>query len=197
MAAKAEYGANLQTRFAPLLTGVGPIEAGVSLTACLANLKAEGTLPNYIVALGSAGSNKLEQTQVYQASALSYRDMDASALGFEKGITPFLDLPAEISMPLQIPDIMQATLSTGGNIVSAETYNEIDADMVDMESFALKRAADKFNIPLIVLRGISDGHDILNKLTDWTQYLHIIDEKLAQTVDVLEHAIAHNFLIEQ
>lgn len=197
MAASAEYGPNLQARLAPLITGVGPVEAGISLGACLAQLTAQNQAPNYIVALGSAGSNQLNQTEIYQASSLSYRDMDASVLGFEKGITPFLDLPAVLPMPFEVPGVLRASLSTGANVISDHAYNKIDADMVDMESFALKRAADIFNIPLIVLRGISDGQDALNKLTDWTKYLHIIDEKLAQTVDVLEHAIANDLLITQ
>ena len=47
----------------------------------------------------------------------------------------------------------------------------------------------RFGIPLIGLRGISDGKEELQTLTDWTQYLHIIDERLAAAVDLLADAL--------
>lgn len=39
MAAPAEYGPHLQARIAPLMTGVGPVEAAVSLGVALARLR--------------------------------------------------------------------------------------------------------------------------------------------------------------
>lgn len=188
MAADAEYGPNLKARFTPLMTGVGPVEAAVELTAALASLAAEGRRPDLVVSLGSAGSRNLEQTGIYQAISVSYRDMDASPLGFAKGATPFLDLPVIVPLPLRIPGIAEATLSTGANIVSGPAYDAIDADMVDMETFAVLRACQKFGVPLIALRGISDGAADLRHVGDWTEYLHVIDEKLAQAVDRLEEA---------
>ncbi|MCB1420933.1 MAG: 5'-methylthioadenosine/S-adenosylhomocysteine nucleosidase [Nitratireductor sp.] len=190
MAAEAEYGEHLRQRFTPLITGVGPVEAAVELAAALGRLKHEDMLPDLVVSLGSAGSAKLPQTEVYQASSVSYRDMDASPLGFEKGITPFLDLPAVVELTIQVPGIASASLSTGANIVSGAAYEAIDADMVDMESFAVLRACMAFNIPMIGLRGISDGAEELAHVDDWTQYLHIVDEKLAGAVDRIEEAIA-------
>ncbi|MBP1887115.1 5'-methylthioadenosine/S-adenosylhomocysteine nucleosidase [Sinorhizobium mexicanum] len=191
MAVDAEYGPSLRARIAPLMTGVGPIEAAVTLTRALARLDASSTLPNLVVSLGSAGSATLEQTEVYQATSVGYRDMDASALGFEKGATPFLDLPAVVKLPLRIPGVKEARLSTGANIVSGKAYDGIDADMVEMETFADLRACQSFGLPLIGLRGISDGKAELKHVDDWTEYLHVIDEKLATTVDLLEAAIGN------
>lgn len=189
MAASAEYGDRLKARIAPLMTGIGPVEAAVRLTRTLAMLEHADAAPDLVVSLGSAGSATLEQTEIYQASSVSYRDMDASPLGFEKGRTPFLDLPAEVALPFTIPGLPQARLSTGGNIVSGAAYDAIDADMVDMETFALLRACHVFNLPLVALRGISDGKAELKQVDDWTQYLHIIDEKLSLAIDRLETAI--------
>jgi adenosylhomocysteine nucleosidase len=185
MAAEAEYGPHLQARFSPLMTGVGPVEAAVYLAAFLGERKAGNDLPDLIVSLGSAGSQMLEQTEVYQASSVSYRDMDASAFGFEKGKVPFSDLPVELSLEPLIPGLKAARLSTGANIVSGAAYDLIDADMVDMETYALKRVAMQFDIPLIGLRGISDGKAELRHVDDWTEYLHVIDEKLAAAVDTV------------
>lgn len=189
MAADQEYGPHLKKRFNPLFTGVGPVEAAVKLTAALQELAQSGNAPDIVVSLGSAGSARLEQTEVYQATAVSYRDMDASALGFERGATPFLELPVIVDLPLRIPGIAEASLSTGANIVSGKTYDMINADMVDMETFAILRACHHFNLPLIGLRGISDGAAELTHVNDWIEYLHVVDEKLAGTVDQLEEAV--------
>lgn len=190
MAADAEYGPALQKRITPLMTGIGPIEAALAMGVTLTRLQAEDRLPKLVVSLGSAGSARLEQAGLYQASSVSWRDMDASALGFEKGTTPFLDLPATLPLDLHIPGIPLATLSTGANIVSGEAYAGIAEDMVDMETFAILRACQQFGLPLIALRGISDGVEELAHVGDWTRYLHIIDAKLAVATDYLRDALS-------
>jgi adenosylhomocysteine nucleosidase len=195
MAVDAEYGPHLKRRFTPLMTGVGPVEAGVRLGVELALLSERNALPDFVVSLGSAGSRVLEQTEIYQASSVAYRDMDVSALGFERGATPFLDLPAIVPLGHAIPGIRQASLSTGAAIVSGAAYDAIAADMVDMETFAVLRACQLFGVGLIGLRGISDGAADLKHVNDWYQYLHVIDEKLAASVDRLEAAIAEGALV--
>ncbi len=182
MAAEPEYGPHLGARFTPLITGVGPVEGAVAATAALA--KAAGAV-DLVVSLGSAGSARLEQGSVHQARRVAYRDMDASPLGFAPGITPFLALPAELDLPLRIPGLSQASLSTGANIVSGAAYEGIAQDMVDMETFAILRACQRFDVPLVALRGISDGTAPLEGLADWTDYLHLVDERLAGAVDRL------------
>ncbi|RYG94249.1 MAG: 5'-methylthioadenosine/S-adenosylhomocysteine nucleosidase, partial [Alphaproteobacteria bacterium] len=66
MAADAEYGPHLQALFRPVMTGVGPVEAAVSLTRLLTELALDGRKPDLVVCLGSAGSATLEQAEVYQ-----------------------------------------------------------------------------------------------------------------------------------
>ena len=185
MAAAPEYGDHLRARFTPLITGVGPVEGAIALTRTLA----EGAAPDLVVSIGSAGSATLRKTDIYQVAQVSYRDMDASPLGFEKGVTPWLDLPATLPLPVTLPDLPSASLSTGGNIISGQMYRDIDADMVDMETFALLRACHGFNLPLLALRGVSDGDAELSDVTDWTEYLHIIDEKMAAIVDRIKAAL--------
>lgn len=185
MAADQEYGPGLKARIRPVMIGVGPVEAAVNLTAELATRAHRGELPKLVVSLGSAGSRKLRHCEVYQVTSIAYRDIDASPLGFAKGTTPLLDLPAVIPLPLRIAGVPEASLSTGGNIVSGAAYDLIDADMVDMETFAVWRACQKFSVPMIGLRGISDGKAEITHIGDWTEYLHIIDEKLAVLVDLI------------
>lgn len=195
MAVELEYGPELRARIDPLMTGVGPIEAGIAVATHLEGLRREDRLPQIVVSLGSAGSNRLEQCGLYQASAVSWRDMDASALGFAPGVTPFLDLPAILPLGPFVPGIARATLSTGANIVSGrDTFRGIGAEMVDMETYAVLRACQRHRLPLIALRGISDGDADLGHITGWTQYLAIIDVKLAEAVDRLEAAVAEGTL---
>lgn len=194
MAARQEYGPHLQRRFTPLMCGVGPVEAamhtGIELTA-----HANGRdRPDLVVSLGSAGSRILEQVKVYQVSSVAYRDMDVTALGFEKGVTPFLDLPATLQLEHLVPGLPSASLSTGANVVSGSAYHGVDADMVDMETYAIKRVCQQFGLPLIGFRGISDGAEELQHFDDWTEYLHVIDEQLADAVDLLAVAISNGLL---
>lgn len=188
MATEHEYGVHLKKLVTPLICGVGPVEAGVNTAAALAAL-AHDSLPDLVVSLGSAGSRTLDHAGLYQVASISYRDMDATALGFDKGQTPFLDLPIEIEIERRIPGIPAASIATGASIVSGAAYDGVAAAMVDMESFAILRAADRFDVPMIGLRGISDGRADLTGLHDWTEYLHIIDAKLADAIDRLEAAI--------
>lgn len=190
MATRQEYGPHLQARIDPLMTGVGPVEAAVETAHALATLAHRGKAPDLVVTLGSAGSRSLAHAEVYQVSRVAYRDIDASVLGFEKGRTPFLDEPAVIELPHRIAGVPQASLSTGGAIISGAAYDAIAEDMVDMESFAVLRAARRHGLPLIGLRGISDGKSELSRYEDWTQYLHIVDEKLAHALDLLTRQLA-------
>lgn len=188
MAVDAEYGPQLRARFDPLMTGVGPVEAALNTGLALQRLDLDGALPDLVVSLGSAGSRICTLGEVYQVASVSWRDMDASRLGFPKGVTPFSDHPAEIALRMPL-DLRAARLSTGANIVGGDDYAAIDADMVDMESFAVVRACQRFGVPVMGLRGISDGPGELADMLGWTQLLALLDERLAQAVDMLEGAL--------
>lgn len=192
MAAPAEYGEALKARIEPVFIGVGPVEAAINTARALAGLKADKALPDLVISLGSAGSASLEQTEIYQVSSVSYRDMDASPLGFKRGVTPFVDHEVDINLHPRIQGVPEARLSTGGSVISGAAYDPIDADMVDMETFAVLRACQMFDIPLLGLRGISDGREDLHHYDDWTRYLHDVDRKLAGVLDTLPENLVMN-----
>ena len=185
MAAEPEYGPALRCRIRPLITGVGPVEAAASVAHALALLEAEGDLPDLIVSMGSAGSRTLDHARVYRIASVSYRDMDASALGFPKGETPFPRLPAVLTLADGPTALPTARLATGASVVSGAAYDAIDADMVDMETFAVVRAAARFGVPVMGLRGVSDGRSNLSRLEHWTDALAEIDQALAQALDLM------------
>lgn len=184
MAAEPEYGPHLRARFVPLITGIGPVEAALHTGIALARLEAAGALPDLIVCLGSAGSRRCALGSIHQIGSVSWRDMDASALGVEPGVVPYLDEPKDL--PLETPlDLPIATLSSGGDVVSGDHWDRVSADMVDMETYAVARAARTFGIPLIGLRGVSDGPGELAGAHDWHKLLGYLDGELAKAVDLL------------
>lgn len=184
MAAEPEYGPHLRARFLPLITGIGPVEAALHVGIALARLEAAGTLPDLVVCLGSAGSRRCALGSIHQIGSVSWRDMDASALGVEPGVVPYLDEPKDLPLetPLRLPI---ATLSSGGDVVSGDHWDRVNADMVDMETYAVARAARTFGIPLIGLRGVSDGPGELAGAHDWHKLLGYLDGELAKAVDLL------------
>ncbi len=186
MATEQEYGAHLKSRIAPVITGIGPVEAAVGTAAALGELDRAAKLPDLVVSLGTAGSARLDHAGIYQVSSIAYRDMDASLLGFDKGITPFTGLPAVIPIRERIPGLPAASISSGGAVISGKGYDAIAADMVDMETYSVFRAAERLGVPVIGLRGISDGRSDLTGLHDWLEFLHVLDEKLAATLDAFD-----------
>jgi len=190
MATDHEYGPQLRMRMTPLITGVGPIEAAIGTSAHLQQLRAADELPDLVVSLGSAGSRRCALGRVYQIGEVSWRDMDASRIGFAKGVTPFTDHPAVMKLPTPLRDVPCASLSTGSDIVGGDEYAQIDADLVDMETFAVLRACQTFGVPMIGLRGVSDGPEDLNELSGWTELLPLLDERLAMAVDQLSHFLS-------
>lgn len=184
MAAAPEYGPHLRARFVPLITGIGPVEAALHTGIALARMEAAGSLPDLVVCLGSAGSRRCALGSVHQVGQVSWRDMDASPLGIEPGIVPYLDEPKDLTLetPLGLP---VASLSSGGDVVSGAGWDGIDADMVDMETYAVARAARTFGVPLVGLRGVSDGPGELAGAHDWHKLLCYLDGELAKAVDLL------------
>ncbi len=197
MATEQEYGPHLKARISPVLTGVGPVEAAIGTAAALGELDRAGRLPALVISLGTAGSAKLDHAGIYQVASVAYRDMDASLLGFEKGVTPFTNEPAAVPIPHRIPDVPAASISSGGAVISGKGYDAIPADMVDMESFSVFQAARRFGVPMIGLRAISDGRSDLTGLHDWLEFLHVLDEKLAATIDAFAgHVAAGRFRLD-
>ena len=186
MATEHEYGPALRMRIQPLITGVGPVEAAVETTAALAELAQADALPDLVISLGSGGSQTLDHGRIYWIDEVAYRDMDATVLGFAPGVTPFLDQAASITLASGPQGQPYARLATGASVVSGEAYDAIDADMVDMETYAVVRAAARFGLPVIGVRGVSDGKADLTVLEDWTGTLGVIDQGLADALDLLE-----------
>ena len=77
---------NIETeRYSLLHTGVGKVNAAISLTEYLLTNKK----PDYVINYGTAGSKKIDVGDLVDCTKFIQRDMDASKLGFDKYETPF------------------------------------------------------------------------------------------------------------
>ena len=94
-------------------------------TAALAQLAQVDALPDLVISLGSGGSQTLDHGRIYWIDEVAYRDMDASALGFPPGVTPFLGEPASITLASGPQGQPYARLATGASVVSGEAYDAI------------------------------------------------------------------------
>lgn len=194
IAAEAEYGPALRARIDAFPCGIGVVEAGVRVTARLAELAQAGRAPDLVVSLGSAGSARLEQGSVYQVSSVSWRDIDASPLGFAPGEVPLAGLPLALPLATPLAGVPVAALSTGSDFVTGAGWARIAAGMVDMETYAIARACRAFGLPLLGWRGISDGSEALTRIGEWHEALPLIDRRLAVLVDGLEAVLARDGL---
>lgn len=193
IAASSEYGEKMQqSAINPHFIGVGPIEAAFQTTKILMQKQATHKLPDVIFSIGTAGSDTLEQGDLYQIHTVTYRDMNAVAFGFDKGVTPFAPYPKAFTLPFLFKDMPTASIATGASVINKQgcagiTFADIDADCVDMETYSVARVAYDFNIPVIGLRGISDGKENSKGIATWEEYLRVIDKKIADFYMRLHH----------
>ncbi len=157
MAADAEYGPHLQALFTPLMTGVGPVEAGVTLGAELARLKAARRCPISSSRSARPAAARWSRPKSTRPSRSPIATWTPRRWASRRARRRSSTCRRPCRCRSRIPGIKEATLSTGGAIISGAAYDAIAADMVDMETFACLRACQLFGVPLIGLRGISDG----------------------------------------
>ena len=82
--AMKEEAVNLFDDYQLIFRGLGKINASYELTKAIAKYA-----PDIIINLGTAGSTLFNRGEVVCCNQFVQRDMDVSALGFEKFKTPF------------------------------------------------------------------------------------------------------------
>ena len=97
-----EFNIETEIFFSLLYTGVGKVNAAISLTEyILLNEK-----PSYVINYGTAGSKRIKVGRIVDCTKFIQRDMDASKLGFDLFETPFEDKDSkkiDYSFFLKIP----------------------------------------------------------------------------------------------
>ena len=97
VALEMELPVNIVDGWQVLYTGVGKINAATELCKAVVGTKHPKTIINY----GSAGSLSADLYGIHEVTKFIQRDMDARAMGFKLGQTPFED---DIEILFLIPD---------------------------------------------------------------------------------------------
>jgi predicted 5'-methylthioadenosine/S-adenosylhomocysteine nucleosidase len=88
-----------------LFTGVGKVNAAVTLTRYLVRLRHESAGPPLVLNFGTAGSARIPARTLVACRRFVDRDMNVSALGFAHGETPFDELPPTLEFPGVFTDL--------------------------------------------------------------------------------------------
>ena len=136
------------------LSGCGKVNATI------ATMRAIRDGHNFIINFGSAGSVS-DVTGLVEVTGYVDRDMDARAINFEIGQTPFED---GIIIGEQ-----GVVCGTGDKFATSKP--EIACDIVDMESYAIAKTCLKEQVTFRSWKYISDSADE-NSATDWEENVH-------------------------
>jgi adenosylhomocysteine nucleosidase len=152
-----------------LYTGVGKVNAAMTLTRVLAGYRHTGRPLPRIVNFGSAGSRRLATGTVVACTAFHQRDMDVSGLGFAPGATPYEEVPAVLGFSSPFSELPAATCGTGDSFETGE--RALTCDVVDMEAYALAKVCHVEGATFACAKFVSDGADHA-AAADWQANLH-------------------------
>ena len=146
IALKEELPRNLLPEFNIEYCGVGKINATYKALEIISKYE-----PKLIINFGTAGSLRKNLFGLHEVSHFFQRDMDARALGFKIGVTPFEER--------SVIDFGRTGLScsSGDNFVSSPP--ELKTDFVDMEAYAIAKVCLLKNVQFICFKYVSDNAD--------------------------------------
>ncbi len=140
-----------------LFTGLGKINAAMSLTRSLAAYRAGGGPLPRVVNFGTAGSHHFETGALVACHRFVQRDMDVSALGFPLGHTPFEHLPAQLELPPMFPDLPAGLCGSGDSFQTGA--ERLHCEVIDMEAYALAKVCLVEGADFGCAKYITDGAD--------------------------------------
>lgn len=161
----------------PLFVGIGKLNAMYHLMKRIQEEK-----PDVIINLGSAGSLEHKRGEVVCCTGFIQRDMDVTALGFEKYHTPFAKHEPVLLNGLTVHGMPQGICGTGDSFVV--DHNTTDYNVIDMEAYPLAWVAMHENIPFLCLKYISDGADGA-AAEDWPEMVKHAAKALKEAVGAL------------
>ena len=146
IALKEELPRNLLPEFNIEYCGIGKINATYKALEIISKYE-----PKLIINFGTAGSLRKNLFGLHEVSHFFQRDMDARALGFKIGVTPFEER--------SVIDFGRTGLScsSGDNFVSSPP--ELKTDLVDMEAYAIAKVCVLKNVQFMCFKYVSDNAD--------------------------------------
>jgi len=148
-----------------IYTGCGKINAAHELTTELFFSALALPLPKLIINFGTAGSRSLPLQTLVDCTKFIERDMDATALGFERGETPYDNHDPHGSSiiidysAIQNPISKNCVCGTGDSFVEHVDNEMKEIDVFDMEAYALAKVCDKIGIDFVSYKYITDNAD--------------------------------------
>ncbi len=158
-----------------LFTGVGKVNAAYALSTHIAKNN-----PQMIINMGTAGSRKHAGGTVINPTQFVQRDMDVTALGFEKYKTPFSDDPVVIEHGQRFEGLDTGVCGSGDDFATGEEAASFDC--VDMEAYALSLICQRGDLPFACLKFISDGADD-GADVDWNESLKTAAKALRKVLE--------------
>ena len=146
IALKEELPRSLLPEFNIEYCGVGKINATYKALEIISKYE-----PKLIINFGTAGSLRKNLFGLHEVSHFFQRDMDATALGFKIGVTPFEER--------SVIDFGRTGLScsSGDNFVSSPP--ELKTDLVDMEAYAIAKVCVLKKVQFMCFKYVSDNAD--------------------------------------
>jgi adenosylhomocysteine nucleosidase len=151
-----------------LYTGLGKVNAAAGLTRRLAEYRCARQPMPTVINFGTAGAPRLPAASLIGCHRFVQRDMDVRPLGFEYGVTPFDELPAELEFPIAFPDLPQGLCGSGDSFATGESV--MHCDVVDMEAYAYAKVCRLEGASFACAKFVTDGADS-NSHKDWSQNL--------------------------
>ena len=155
------------------MLGIGKVNAAYAITQYIL-----ATKPDVIILFGSAGGlHALKRGVLFAASQTwtsDYGAQDPSGfVRWEPGVLPIGTIQPPVKKPVDAnirnavssgyPKVEWVSIATGDSFVNntllGQQLAREGADLVDMESAVVADLAARFNIPLLILRVVSDGAD--------------------------------------
>ncbi len=140
-----------------LYCGVGKVNAAMVLMRELSQYRAVGAHLPRVLNFGTAGSQHFATGALVGCHRFLQRDMDASALGFPIGHTPFEHLPAQLEFPPMFPGLPQGLCGSGDSFQTGVAA--LHCEVVEMEAYALAKVCRAEGAAFGCAKYITDGAD--------------------------------------
>jgi len=158
MALAAEGAGRFEEQgIAVLYTGVGKVNAAIALCRRFSEYRHAGLALPLVINFGTAGSLRRPAGTIVGCHRFVDRDMDVSALGFARGVTPFDTLPAMLEFKPHFPQLPAAVCGSGDSF--ATRAGEERCDVLDMEAYALAKVCRIEGADFGCAKYVSDGAD--------------------------------------
>lgn len=151
-----------------LFSGLGKVNAALSLARALAAERAAGRPLPRVINFGTAGSRHFMTGTLVGCHRFVQRDMDVSALGFPVGHTPFEHLPALLEFAPMFPQLPAGLCGSGDSFETGAA--RLHCEVIDMEAYALAKVCRIEGAVFGCAKYITDGADHA-AASDWQSNL--------------------------